>query len=100
MLTFAFIPVRLGYSVCVRLPSFSHLIVFLTFSLPTVFSITKLEPLLLRILVMFWVFLKLLEYVQVVLAVDGEYGLSQAAQALELRAVMVAINKIGFISLR
>jgi hypothetical protein len=92
-------PVMLGYSVWVKLPSLSHLMVFLTFDFPTLFSITKLEPLLLRILVMVWVFLKLLWYVQVVFTADGKYGLSQAAQALEVKQKLARTNKIDFMFL-
>jgi hypothetical protein len=34
------------------------------------------------------------------LAADGKYGWLQAAQALELRAAMVAIKRVGFMALR
>ena len=47
------IPVMLGYSVWVRLPSALHLMVFWTFILPMSFCSTKLEPLLEMTLVVF-----------------------------------------------
>ncbi len=93
-------PVMLGYSVWVRLPSASHLMVFLTFSVPKLFSSTKLEPLLLSTLVVFCWFFRLVWYNQVVFASDGKYGWSQAAQALEPIARVAIINKIGLMPLR